>query len=92
MFPDIVTNGWILNSSILKEAESTCTQQMIEWFGNNTLQLCYRASTDGWYGKDFHAKCDNKGPTIVLVKVDDYIFGGFTDTNWDETKGMSHFF
>ncbi len=91
LFSDIVTNGWFLNSSILEKAEYAFTQQMFEWFGSNTWQLCYRASTDGWFGKDFHAKCNNKGPTIVLVKVDDYIFGGFTDTNWDQTKGMLHY-
>jgi hypothetical protein len=55
---------------------------MFEWFGNNTWQLCYRASTDGWKVNDFHDKCGDKGATIVLVKVNNYIFGGFTDTYW----------
>jgi hypothetical protein len=80
------TNIDFLNSSILKKGEHTCAQQMFEWFGGNTWQLCYRASRDGWYAKDFHSKCDNKIPTIVLVKVVDYIFGGFTDTNWEQKK------
>ena len=63
---------------------------MSEWFwkDGHTWQICYRASTDGWYTKDFHAKCDDMGPTIVLVKVNEYIFGGFTDTTWKGT-GMS---
>ena len=59
-------------------------EQLSEWFykEDHTWKLCYRASTHGWYAKDFHARCDDQGPTIVLVKVDEYIFGGFTDTNW----------
>ena len=57
---------------------------MYEWFGSKglTWQLCYRASKHGWNGSDFHNTCDNKGPTITLVKVDDYIFGGFVDVDW----------
>jgi hypothetical protein len=39
----------------------------------------YRASRDGWKGKDFHRKCDNKGATIVIAKISDgYTVGGFT--------------
>jgi hypothetical protein len=76
-----VSRGTFSDSSILEKSEFTCTKQMFDWFGN-TWQLCYRASTHGWYAKDFHSKCDNKGPTIVLVKVNEFIFGGFTDTNW----------
>lgn len=57
---------------------------MNEWFGSEgfTWQLCYRASRDGWDASDFHNKCDNKGPTVTLVKVDDYVFGGFIDGDW----------
>jgi hypothetical protein len=72
------------NSSILEKAEHI--QQMVDWFESkgHTCKLCYRASTDGWNAEDFHAKCGNKGPTIVLVKVDDYIFGGYMDVAWVE--------
>ncbi len=87
-FSVIVIKLGILKSSILEKAECSCTQQIIEWFGYNIWHLCYRASTDGWYAKDFHEKCDSKGPTIVLVKVNDYIFGGFTNTNWEGKEGM----
>ena len=38
------------------------------------------------YGPDplnFHKLCDNKGPTLVLVKTkNNKIFGGFTPLNW----------
>ena len=28
--------------------------------------LLYRGSVDGWMYKDFHTKCDKKGPTVCL--------------------------
>ena len=30
----------------------------------------------------FHSTCDNKGPTITVVKSGANIFGGFTENAW----------
>lgn len=47
------------------------------------LRLLYRGSRDGFRTKDVAAKIDNKGPTLVLVKSDDYnVFGGYTPISW----------
>jgi hypothetical protein len=48
------------------------------------LELCYRASRDGWTAADFHRLCDGKGPTLVLAKEETkgYIFGGHTTVAW----------
>jgi hypothetical protein len=41
--------------------------------------LLFRGSRDGWKGKDFHSRCDSKGPTISLYRVKDGdCIGGFT--------------
>jgi hypothetical protein len=48
----------------------------------STLDLCYRASLHGWSGQDFHKLCDDKAGTVVLVKVGNWIFGGYTDQTW----------
>ena len=84
---NIVDSQVFEDSTILKTNEYA--KQLSEWFykERHMWQLCYRASTHGWYAKDFHAKCDGKVPTVILVKVDDCIFGGFTDTNW-KVHGM----
>ena len=38
---------------------------------------------NGSKSEEFHKYCDNKGPTLVLVKTTkDKIFGGFTPLNW----------
>ena len=58
--------------------------QLQKWLGEKfKWDLCYRASRDGWSAQDFHSHCDNKGPTVVLVKANDCIFGGYTDQDWE---------
>ena len=43
---------------------------------------CWRAKTDGWSVSTFHSNCDGKGPTVTIIKVGSYIFGGYTDVSW----------
>ncbi|XP_068673411.1 uncharacterized protein [Montipora foliosa] len=43
---------------------------------------CWRAKTDGWAASTFHRNCDGKGPTVTIIKVGSYIFGGYTDVSW----------
>lgn len=53
--------------------------------GNRIFEtfLLYRGSRDGWTGKDFHSRCDDKGATISLYKIKDgSCFGGFTSESW----------
>ena len=50
---------------------------------NDGDKLLYRASRDGWAASNFHSCCDNKGPTVTVVKSGNYIFGGYTDQHWD---------
>lgn len=61
---------------------------LLGWLPSNvaTQQLLYRASRDGRRVKDFHHYCDGKGPTLVLMKHGDYIFGGYTEKSWRSRK------
>jgi len=72
------------NGSNILSAEAHC--QIISWLDKGTptkLQLLHRASVDGWKALDFHSRCDNKGPTITVIKcTGGYVFGGFTSTAW----------
>ena len=43
---------------------------------------CWQASDDGWASTTFHSKCDDKGPTVTIIRVGKYIFGGYTSTSW----------
>ena len=54
-------------------------------------RLLFRASRDGYAASAFHSKCDNKGPTITVVKSSANIFGGFTEMPWTTPDGGCKF-
>ena len=55
------------------------------------FELIFRMSQNGSDSQDFHNYCDNKGPTLILIKTTkNKIFGGFTPLNWKtEDKSFS---
>ena len=54
-----------------------------EWCGDYKWKLIYRASEHGYSAKTFHEYCDDKGPTLVVLKSDGgWIFGGYTTQSW----------
>ena len=59
---------------------------------NSKWTRCYHAKSDGFTAHDFHSRCDNKGPTVTLVQVREFVFGGFLDQNWGGKLNMSIFF
>lgn len=45
----------------------------------DSSELLFKGSIDGFTAKAFHQLCDNKGPTIALIRdTKGNIFGGFT--------------
>ena len=47
-------------------------------------QLIYRGSIHGLNATAFHTRCDKKGETFnVLSSTRGYLFGGYTDANWN---------
>ena len=59
---------------------------------NSKWTRCYHAKSDGFTAHDFHSRCDNKGPTVTLVQVREFVFGGFLDHNWGGKLNISIFF
>ena len=49
---------------------------------NSFWKRCWRASVDGWAASTFHSRCDGKGPTVTIIRVGRYIFGGYTSVSW----------
>jgi BTB/POZ domain-containing protein KCTD9 len=42
---------------------------------------------DGFKADIFHKMCDNRGPTLSVIKSEhDYIFGGYTEEPWYEKR------
>jgi hypothetical protein len=57
---------------------------------DSTVNLLYRGSVHGKAASAFHAQCDNKGPTITLVRcTGGFIFGGFTPEPWQSGGGYA---
>lgn len=53
------------------------------WLPGCTLQLLYSGRRDGMTPAAFHEKCDNKGPTLTLIRSDNgYTFGGYSGVSW----------
>ena len=45
--------------------------------------LLYQISKDGASPITFHEKCNNKGPTLTIIKTNDgHIFGGYNPISW----------
>jgi len=76
-------------SLIIKEESHQAA--LMSWLpSNSTCSLLYRGSTDGKRPADFHRCCDNKGPTLVLIKSGEYIFGGYTSKSWESGLHLIH--
>ena len=57
-----------------------------EWLGNEyKSKLLYRASEHGYTAKSFHEYCNDKGPTLIVIKSSGgWIFGGYTTQSWSD--------
>ena len=82
-----------LSSSII---DSSYDQYLNQWLGEDYLwRMIYRASKNNFSPEAFHQCCDEKRPTLVLIKtVEGWIFGEYTTHSWkrtdsDESKRMS---
>ncbi len=54
-----------------------------KWAGNYKWRLIYRASEHGYTGRSFHYYCDDKRPTLIVIKSSEgWIFGGYTTQSW----------
>ena len=74
-----------LDSEIIKENEkkNEFLKKLHEWTEFKKLELLYRGTRDGGDGHNFHTKCDNQGPTILLCKNNKgNIFGGYASISW----------
>ena len=81
--------GRDIDSTILSKYQSFQIESwLVEDGVYGYLELLYRGSRDGWDSEDFHAKCDNKGATVAVIRSSDgFIFGGFADKSWKSSGG-----
>ena len=75
---EMLPNTWIVNQQY--------DDKLREWLGNNyKWKFLYRASEHGYTAESFHKYCDDKGPTLVIIKSSGgWIFGGYTTESWKD--------
>ena len=49
---------------------------------NAMWKRCYSADQRSWSTADFHSNCDYKGPSLTVIRVGIYVFGGFVEQSW----------
>ena len=69
---------------ITKRNEVNTIHQWLDEGGvDGGLELIYRSSRDGLSAGKFHSKCDNVGPTLVIIETTGgKVLGGCTNTQW----------
>ena len=76
------------NSVILRYNKTDHLTSLRNWLTPVTKSVkslwkrCWRASVNGWSAHTFHFRCDGKGPTVTIIRVGRYIFGGYTSLSW----------
>lgn len=62
-------------------------REIVGFHLQSRVVLLYRGSRDGWDYKDFHSRCDGKGPTVVLFRTKlGRLCGGFTKASWESPE------
>ncbi|XP_068736764.1 uncharacterized protein [Montipora capricornis] len=85
-----------LEKSVIIGSNQTYLVQLSEWLkpvsqSNSQWKLCWRGSRDGWASSTFHSLCDGKGPTVTIIKVNQYIFGGYASISWGSQSCVHHY-
>ena len=71
----------VIDSMVLKLDDK---EYLMSLLGDKQLRLLYRMTMHGVMGKDFHSRCDNKGPTVTIFKTSTgRRCGGYTGLSWE---------
>lgn len=69
--------------NILTSNEMKNLMKLINFSEETKWQLIYQATKHGFSSSSFHAKCNTKRNTLVLIKTSNSnVFGGFTCKKW----------
>ncbi|XP_067031234.1 uncharacterized protein [Acropora muricata] len=86
-------HGPLSLSTILNNVPSKYLAKLKEFLNpvqhdpSSRFMRCWHAKTDDWLASTFHRNCDGKGPTVTIIQVGSYIFGGYTDKSWYGSSG-----
>ena len=90
-------NDTSIDSNIINDNLKNKQNSIINWIkqkiNQNDIKFekIFIMSKNGNSSKDFHNYCDNKGPTLIIIKTTkNKIFGGFTPLNWENRGGNKY--
>ena len=74
------SSEFLPNTQLVNQQYDT---KLREWIGDYKWKMLYRASEHDYTARSFHEYCDDKGPTLVVIKSSGgWIFGGYTTQSW----------
>ncbi|CAH3168569.1 unnamed protein product [Porites lobata] len=80
---ELLADSVILGDNVHHLANLSTWLKPVAQSESSQWKRCWRASVDGWAASTFHSGCDNKGPTVTIIRVGGtYIFGGYTKLSW----------
>mmetsp|Transcript_16973 Transcript_16973/g.26393 ORF Transcript_16973/g.26393 Transcript_16973/m.26393 type:complete len:616 (+) Transcript_16973:58-1905(+) len=80
---------WFSGSKVIEDDEYDTLLSFFEEKGKDvqSMERIFVASADGFAASDFHEKCDDIGPTLLVAMSEhNRIFGGFTKESWRDTS------
>ncbi|UJR19388.1 hypothetical protein I4U23_022518 [Adineta vaga] len=95
-----ISKGNVEVTDVTRSAENfvgdtlmTRQQKLIlnEFYGkcDQSWQLIYKATRDGFDAASFHRLCTNQGPTMTLVQsTTNCLFGGYASKSWQSSSGF----
>jgi hypothetical protein len=58
---------------------------------SSKVALLYSGSLHGFEASKFHSLCDNKGPTLTIIKTSlGHTFGGYTKASWESSNSGNY--
>jgi hypothetical protein len=73
-----ITSFESLLTEFQKSIAAQFEQKISEWIGKKQWKLLYKASQHDFAASTFHQRCDNEGPTLIIIEANEYLFGGYT--------------
>ncbi|KAK8811526.1 hypothetical protein WA158_003260 [Blastocystis sp. Blastoise] len=89
LIPSVIPNNKNFVDSIILNGNSEYINILNEWLGKEKQwKLLFRASEHKYKASEFHKYCDNKCPTVTIIKHIGHdnkinIFGGYTTQYWE---------
>ena len=88
---DDINDNSFYSTIIFNHAEKNLISNWIKPNTKIKYKLLFRASQDGDSMDTFHEKCDNKGPTLVIIKSKKgKRFGGYNPLSWDSSYNYNN--